>query len=33
MQAASEIPSYAVYFYSYELIKKKGAFINEMEVS
>jgi hypothetical protein len=33
MQAASEIPSYATYFYSYELIKKKGAFINELEGS
>lgn len=33
MQAASEIPSYAVYFYSYELIKRKGVFINEMEGS
>lgn len=33
MQAAGEIPSYASYFYSYELIKRKGVFINEMEVS
>jgi len=33
IQAAGEIPGYASYFYSYELIKRKGLFINEMEVS
>ena len=30
MQAMSDIPSYAVYFAVYDILKQKGGFINDM---